>query len=82
LGVATGDRIALLVRGQVQQGATDVGGAVAGMTPTSGGCTNRTTGQQVTFQHMKGATAASCAAPGLVVRPGDQVQMHVQGVAE
>jgi hypothetical protein len=52
------------------------------MTPSSGGCTNRTTGQQVAFQHLVGATAASCVAAGLVIHPGDQVQLHVQGAAE
>jgi hypothetical protein len=70
------------VRGPVEQGAPDVGGAVAGLQLTSGGCTNRTTGQQVTFQYMKGATAASCVAAGLHVHPGDHVQMRVQGAAE
>jgi hypothetical protein len=41
-----------------------------------------TTGQSVPFQHMVGATAASCVAAGLVVHQGDHVQMSVQGVAE
>jgi hypothetical protein len=82
LGVTPGDQVALRVRGPVTQNATDVGGAVAGMTPSGGGCTNRTTGQQVTFQHMKGATAASCVAAGLVIHSGDTVQMRVQGAAE
>jgi hypothetical protein len=82
LGVTPGDRVTLHVRGRVKQGATDVGGAVAGMTPTSGGCANLTTGQQVKFQHMVGATAASCGAAGLGIHPGDQVQMSVQGAAE
>ena len=70
------------MRGHVQKGARDVGGAVVEMAPSSGGCTNLTTGQQVAFQHMVGATAASCVAAGLGVYPGDTVQMHVQGVAE
>jgi hypothetical protein len=70
------------VRGAVAKGATDVGGAVVGMLPSSGGCTNLTTGQQVAFEHMVGATAASCVAAGLIVDPGDTVQMRVQGVAE
>jgi len=56
------------------------------MAPTSGGCTNLTTGQQAKFQALfqgePGATAASCVAAGLVVQPGDSVQMHVQGAAE
>ena len=82
LGITPGDRVSMHVRGPVQQGATDVGGAVAGMAPSSGGCTNLTTGQQVPFQHLVGATAASCGAAGLVVQPGDHVQMSVQGVAE
>jgi hypothetical protein len=81
-GVTPGDQVALRVRGPVQTGAMDVGGAVVGMVPSSGGCTNLTTGQQVTFQRMKGATAASCVAAGLVVHPGDRVQMRVQGAAE
>jgi len=74
------------VRGRVKKGATDVGGAVAGMAPTSGGCTNRTTGQEAPFealfQGQRGATAASCVAAGLVVHPGDSVQLHVAGAAE
>jgi hypothetical protein len=82
LGVSEGDRVTLHVRGPVEQGATDVGGAVAGMAPTSGGCANLTTGQQVPFQHLVGATAGSCVAAGLVVQAGDHVQMSVQGVAE
>jgi hypothetical protein len=82
LGVSEGDRVTMHVRGPVEQGATDVAGAVAGMTPTSGGCTNRTTGQQVSFQQMVGATAASCGAAGLVVQPRDHVQVRVQGEAE
>jgi hypothetical protein len=82
LGVSPGDRVTMHVRGPVEQGATDIGGAVAGMVPSSGGRTNRTTGQSVPFQHTVGATAASCVAVGLVVQPGDHVQMSVQGVAE
>jgi hypothetical protein len=78
----SGDRVTMHVRGRVEQGATDVGGAVVGMAPTSGGCTNLTTGQQVKFQHMVGATAASCVAAGLVVQPGNTVQMSVQGAVE
>ena len=60
----------------------DVGAAAVGMAPSGGRCANLTTGQQVTYQHMQGATAASCVAAGLVVRPGDRVQMRVQGAAE
>jgi hypothetical protein len=82
LGVTPGDRVTMHVRGRIKQRATDIGGAVAGMAPTSGGCTNLTTGQQVPFQHLVGATAASCAAAGVVVQPGDHVQMSVQGSAE
>jgi hypothetical protein len=86
LAVRSGDVVALRVRGPVTQSAADVGGAVAGMVPNGGGCTNRTTGQQVKFQALfqgqHGATAASCVAAGLVVHTGDQVQMRVQGAAE
>jgi hypothetical protein len=86
LAVTSGDQIALRVRGPVKTGATDVGGAVVGMAPSGGGCTNRTTGQQVKFQALfqgePGATAASCVAAGLKVHPGDTVQMHTQGIAE
>jgi hypothetical protein len=82
LDVAAGDRVVLLVRGPVQPGATDVGGAVTGMAPTGGGCTNLTTGQQVQFQGMVGAREASCVAAGLVVEPGHLVQIRVRGVAE
>jgi hypothetical protein len=70
------------VRGHVQKGARDVGGAVVEMAPSSGGCTNLTTGQQVAFQHMVGAMAGSCVAAGLVVHPGDLIQINVQGAAE
>jgi hypothetical protein len=55
---------------------------VTGLTPHTVVCTNVTTGQAVTFQHMVGATAASCVAAGLVVHPGDDVQIHAQGGAE
>jgi hypothetical protein len=86
LGVSSGAQVALHVRGHVQKGARDVGGAVVGMAPSGGGCTNLTTGQQVQFQALfqgvHGATAASCVEAGLVVHPGDTVQMRVQGVAE
>jgi predicted outer membrane repeat protein len=82
LDVTAGQQVALRVRGPVKTGTTDVGGAVVGMAPSGGGCTNLTTGQQVTFQQMKGATAASCVAAGLVVQPGEAVQVRVQGVAE
>jgi hypothetical protein len=82
LDVEAEDRVSLLVRGPVEKDATDVGGAVTGMAPTSGGCTNLTTGQQVKFQHMRGATEASCVAAELVVEAGDVVQIRVQGVVE
>jgi hypothetical protein len=82
LGVTPGDQVALRVCGPVMRKATDVGGAVAGMTPRRESCTNLTTGQQVTLQYMGGATAASCGTAGLVMQPGEAVQMRVQGVAE
>jgi hypothetical protein len=82
LSVAAGEQVALRVQGTAIEGASDVGGAVVGMQPSSGGCTNLTTGQQVPFQHMQGATAGSCVAAGLVIHPKDTVQIHVQGVAE
>jgi Right handed beta helix region len=82
VGVSSGDQVALRVQGPVNKDATDVGGAVVGMAPRSGGCTNLTTGQSVKFQHMVGATAGSCVAAGLVVHPGESVQMSVQGGAE
>jgi hypothetical protein len=80
--ITSGNQVALRVRGPVQQNATDVGGAVGGMTPRRGSCTNLTTGQQVTLHYVGGATAASCLAAGLVVPTGEAVQMRVQGVAE
>jgi hypothetical protein len=82
LGVSSGDRVTMHVRGRVHKGATDVAGAVVGMAPTSGGCTNRTTGQQVPFRGMPGATAGSCVAAGLAVQPGDLIHISVQGGAE
>jgi hypothetical protein len=84
--VSSGDQVALQVRGPMQTGASDVGGAVVGMAPSGGGCTNRTTGQAVKFealfQGQHGATAASCVAAGLKVHPGETVQLRVQGAAE
>jgi hypothetical protein len=82
LGVRSGDHVRLRVQGPVKLYAPDVGGAVVGMTPASGGCINLTTGQQVTFQHLQGATAASCVAAALIVQPKEMVQIHVQGPAE
>jgi hypothetical protein len=82
LAITSGDRVALRLRGPVRQTATDVGGAVVGMTPQRGTCTNVTTGQQVTFPYTGGATAASCGAAGFVIQLGDQVQLRVQGAAE
>jgi hypothetical protein len=82
LPVSSGDRVTMRVHGTVWAGATDVGGAVTSMVPTSGGCTNVTTGQRAKFQHMVGATVASCVAAGLVVQPWETVQMNVQGAAE
>jgi hypothetical protein len=82
LGVTPGDNVTMRVQGPVKRDATDMGGAVTGMAPSSGGCTNHTTGQAVAFQHMVGATAASCVEAGLVVHPGDQVQVSVHGGAE
>ena len=86
LRVHSGDQVRLRVQGPVKQGVTDVGGAVTGMAPTSGGCTSLITGQQVKFQALfqgePGATAASCVAAGLVRQPGNSVQMRMPGVAE
>ena len=82
LAVSAGDQVRLHVQGPVTPGAVDVGGAVVRMAPNGGGCTNLTTGQQVTFQRVQGATAASCVAAGLKVQPGDTVQIQVQGAAE
>jgi hypothetical protein len=82
LGVTPGDQVDMRLRGPVKWKATDVGVAVAGMTPSHGTCTNRTTGQQVTFPYTSGATAASCLTAGLVVQPDEAVQLRVQGIAE
>jgi hypothetical protein len=82
VAVSPGDHVSILARGPVDKAATDVSGAVVGMQPSSAGCTNLTTEQQVTFQHMVGATAGSCVAAGLVVHPGETVQMSVAGAAE
>jgi len=82
IAVYAGNTVTIQVLGTVEEGATDVGGAVIGMAPLSGNCTNVSTGQQVQFQDMLGAREASCVAAGLVVQPGETVQMHVRGVAE
>jgi hypothetical protein len=68
--------------GGVEAAEASLGGAVTGMTPRTAVCTNVTTGQAVTFQHLRGATEASCVAAGLVVEPGHLVQIRVRGVAE
>jgi hypothetical protein len=82
LAVGAGHTVSIQVLGTVEEGAMDVGGAVTGMAPLSGSCTNVTTGQQVQFYGMTGTKEASCAARGLVVQPGETVQMWVKGVAE
>jgi hypothetical protein len=82
LVIHEGDRVSLVVTGPVQKEATDVGGAVTGMAPTSGSCTNLDTGQLVKFQHLQGATEASCVAARLDVVSGDRVQIRVQGNAK
>jgi len=82
LAVSAGNTVTIQVLGTVEEVATDVGGAVTGMAPLSGSCTNVTTGQQVQFQDMLGAREVSCVAAGLVVQPGETVQMRVKGVAE
>jgi hypothetical protein len=74
--------VAQRVAGHAIKGTPDVGGAVVGMQPSSGWCKNLTTGQQVTFEHMQGATAGSCVAAGLVVHAGDLIQMSMQGNTE
>jgi hypothetical protein len=81
LAVTAGDQVAIRVRGSVGQGV-GVGGAVWGLLPNRSSCTNLTTGQQLPFVQMPGATAGNCLDAGLIIRPGDQVQMRVQGVAE
>jgi hypothetical protein len=85
LRVTPEDQVAMRVRGTVEAGATYVGGVVTGMMSSGGGCTNLTTGQQVKFQAlfqgMRGAKAGSCVAAGLVVHPGDRLQLRVHGVA-
>jgi hypothetical protein len=81
LVVQAGDPVTIQVLGTVEA-ATDVGGAVTGMAPLRGSCTNVTTGQQVQFQDMLGAREVSCVASGLVVQPGETVRMRVQGIAE
>jgi hypothetical protein len=82
LAVSAGNTVTMQVLGTVEEAATDVGGAVTGIALLSGSCTNVTTGQQVQFQDLLGAREASCVAAGLVVQPGETVQMQVKGVAE
>jgi hypothetical protein len=82
VGVNAGDQVALRVHGWVKTGATDVGGAVVGMAPSSGSCTNLMTGQQMPLQPSAGATAASCVVAGLGMQPGDSIQISVRGVAQ
>jgi hypothetical protein len=82
LEVSPGDRVTIQVLGTVEAGATDVGGAVTGMAPLSGSCTNVTTKDQEPFHDMVGPREVSCGAAGLDVEPGQTVQMSVKGVAE
>jgi hypothetical protein len=82
LAVHAGHTVSIQVLGTVEDSATDVGGAVTGMAPLSGSCTNVTTEDQEPFQGMAGAREVSCAAAGLDVEPGQTVQMSVRGVAE
>jgi hypothetical protein len=86
LAVTPGDQVSQRVQGPMAVNVTDVGGTVTGIVPSGGRCTNRTTEQQVPFQAlfqgMRGATVASCVVAGLVVHPGDHLQMSVAGAAE
>jgi hypothetical protein len=82
VAVTSGDQVSMRVQGLMAVDATDIGGAVTGMAPSSGSCTNLTTGQAVTFQQMRGATAASCGVAGLVMHPGETIQISVLGVAQ
>jgi hypothetical protein len=82
LQISAGERVAMVVRGTVAANAPDVGGAVTGIEPRSASCTTLTTGQQVQFEMMRGATAGSCVAAGLIVHPGHLLQLRVQGDAE
>jgi hypothetical protein len=81
LMVAPGDEVAMRVRGPLKHGV-GVSGAVWGLRPSGASCTNLTTGQEVPFVEMQGATAGDCLDVGLDVSGGDHIQLRVQGRAE
>jgi len=58
-----------------------VGGNVTGMSPAFVVCNNRTTGQTVATL-LGGDKTWDCEAEGLVVTPGDSVQMFIRGSAD
>jgi hypothetical protein len=64
----------------------NLGGSFTGMTPTEGKvvCRSRTTKQKVKIRVLDGARVWDCEAAGLVVNPGDEVEMEisVSGLAD
>ena len=73
------DELNIVMNGTAQS-AAQLGGKLNGSTVTSVRCRNVTTGQQVGATPPSG-TQWNCVARGLVVTPGDSVQMTVKGNA-
>jgi hypothetical protein len=81
-GLATSpfDELNIIMNGTAQSSA-QLGGKMNGSTVTSVRCKNVTTTQQVGATPPPGGTQWNCVARGLVVTPGDSVQMTVKGNA-
>lgn len=59
-----------------------LGGNVLGIAVHTVNCQNKSTKQKVSIAMQDGQTAWDCEAAGLVVNPGDQIDMTVKGFAE
>ena len=59
-----------------------VGGSVTGVSPTVVVCRNLTTKQSIRMKLSDGMTAWNCEQAGLVVNPGDRIQITVQGTTD
>lgn len=79
LTVNSGDAVDMFVRG-VRTGPDNVGGSVTGVNTLLAMCRNGTTGQTVTIL-LRGQASWDCQTSGLLVNPGDRVDMFVRGSA-
>jgi len=62
--------------------AMGVGGTAYGLSIKTVNCRNKTTRQKVSIRLDGAATEWDCEAAGLVVNPGDQIDMTVKGYAD